>query len=195
MPLSFRSLPVLAASLIAAACGSSDGLIDVGNLCQGSPSADGCQVPAPRDPGNPGDSCTDDADCRQGTICFEGSTCVGSGTLRVTLTFDTDSDFDLHLITPARSEIYYAHKEAEGGTLDVDQCVGSCTAGASHVENIVFPGVAPKGPYEVWVVNYDGRNPGSFRVEIETGSTVQTHTGALPAMVSAFSERFTFTME
>lgn len=195
MSLSFGSSHVIVASIFAAACGSSERLVDLGEVtCEGSSPGDGCEVPGPSAPGDPGDRCQDDRDCRPGTMCFEGSYCVGSGTLRVTLTFETDSDFDLHLVTPAGIEIDYAHPIGEGGTLDVDQCVQACAAGASHVENIVFPRIAPEGGYEAWVVNYDGRNPGSFRLEIETGAEVRTYTGALPPMVGASSERFPFTM-
>ena len=200
MPYTPRLPLALAASVLAVACGPTDRLVELGQsgLCDPATSPDRCGAPqpgAPAGPGDPGDPCKDDRDCRAGAMCFEGSYCVGSGTLRVTLSFETDSDFDLHLLTPNGHELDYANPREEGGELDVDQCVQSCTAGEGHVENIVFAGVAPKGGYEVWVVNYDGRNRGTFRVEIETGLEVRTHTGELPAMVGASSEKFTFTLQ
>jgi len=102
--------------------------------------------------------------CPDGTVCFNG-VCVGQGMLRVSLAFSVDSDFDLHLITPGGSEIYFVNTTADGGYLDVDTCVSPCGDGI-HVENIFFEESPPSGVYEVWVENYDGRNAGSFEIEL-----------------------------
>lgn len=136
-----------------------------------------------------GDPCAEDMHCVPNSVCFN-EFCVGRGTLRVSLAFSVDSDFDLHLQTPSGEEIYYGNETADGGTLDVDQCVNDCGT-SSHVENIVFNGTAPSGTYEVWVENYDGRNGGPFTIEV-AGDVSQTFSGSLPAD-EVESMRFTFT--
>lgn len=142
--------------------------------------------------GEPGDPCENNWDCVPGSICFNASYCVGSGSLRVTLSFETDSDFDLHVLTPGGSEIYYANERADGGFLDVDQCVGLCGT-ETHVENVVFDDTAASGTYQIWVVNYDGRAAGPFSVEVVTDAGVEDFHGTLPAEADAESERFSFT--
>lgn len=145
-------------------------------------------------PGTPGAPCTSDVDCTTpGTICYDGSYCVGSGPLRVTLSFEVDSDFDLHLRTPAENEISFSSRTVDGGNLDVDQCVQSCGY-RSHVENIVFADVAPAGRYEVWVVNYNGRSGGAFRIDVVTHGELVRFQGTLPHRAHAESERFHFTL-
>lgn len=138
----------------------------------------------------PGEACTETEECVPGSVCFN-EFCVGAGALRVSLAFTVDSDFDLHLETPLGSHIYYANKNADGGTLDVDQCVSSCGEG-SHVENIVFDDNAPAGEYEVWVENFDGEAAGSFTIEV-AGAVNRSFSGSLPASFGASSDRFTFT--
>lgn len=138
-----------------------------------------------------GDPCESTPECVPGSICFN-EFCVGEGALRVSLSFTAGSDFDLHLLTPGGSEIYWNNDSAEGGVLDVDQCVaGSCDSGSSHVENIVFSADAPSGTYEVWVENYDGRASGSFNIEVR-GQATDNFSGTLSASAGEESEHFTF---
>jgi len=137
----------------------------------------------------PGDPCDESTECVPGSICFN-KYCVGSGTLRVSLGFTVDSDFDLHVRTPAGSEIYFANESADGGTLDVDQCVSSCEVGP-HAENVVFDGTLLSGMYEVWVVNYSGRSAGDFTIEV-AGDVTEAFSGSLPATSGAESMHFTF---
>jgi hypothetical protein len=136
-----------------------------------------------------GEPCTEEEECVPGSVCFN-EYCVGEGTMRVSLAFTADSDFDLHVLTPSNEEIYFGNPLAGGGELDVDQCVGTCGAGA-HVENIVFS-TAATGTYEVWVVNYDGRSAGTFDIEV-AGVVNQSFSGSLTATADEESEHFTFT--
>jgi len=136
-----------------------------------------------------GEPCTEEEECVPGSVCFN-EFCVGEGTMRVSLAFSADSDFDLHVLTPSGTEIYYGNPVAAGGELDVDQCVGTCGAGA-HVENVVFT-TAASGAYSVWVVNYDGRAAGSFNIEV-AGAVTRTFMGSLTAMADEESEHFAFT--
>lgn len=142
----------------------------------------------------PGERCQRDDDCVNGSICFDG-TCVGAGPLRVTLSFGVDSDFDLHLRTPAGNEIYFGARDADGGLLDVDQCGPATECGeGNHVENIVFRSTANPGEYTVWVVNYNGRSSGAFRIEVETLDGRETFAGTLPAEALLESQHFRFTV-
>lgn len=137
--------------------------------------------------GGPGDIC-EEAGCRAETTCFEG-TCVGTGDLRVSLSWTVISDFDLHVRTPSGVEIFYGNKMDGGGELDVDDCVGdSCRSLGTHVENIVFSDNPESGTYEVWVVNFNGSRQGSFTVQI-SGAVRQTIQGTLPAQAGAQSQR------
>jgi hypothetical protein len=140
-----------------------------------------------------GEACEETEECVPGSVCFN-KYCVGAGNLRVSLAFSVDSDFDLHVLTPGGSEIYYGETEANGGTLDVDQCVLPCGAGA-HVENIVFDDTALSGQYEVWVVNFGGRAAGDFSIEV-AGDVSAAFEGSLPATtpetIFPESTRFTF---
>lgn len=145
-------------------------------------------------PGRPGDPCENNYDCEPGSICYNASYCVGTGSLRVTLSFETDSDFDLHVLTPNGYEIYWADRAEDGGELDVDQCVDSC-GGGTHVENVVFAETASPGEYQVWVVNFDGRGAGDFHLEVAQGTDApRSFTGSLPAESDAVSDHFTFTV-
>lgn len=138
-----------------------------------------------------GEACTATEECIPGHACFNGF-CVGEGSLRISLSFTTDADFDLHVLTPNASEIYYGNRDADGGTLDVDQCVSSCGSEA-HVENVYWTDAAPSGVYEVWVVNYGGRAEGSFTIEV-AGGTSQNYSGSLAAVSGEESTRFTFSL-
>lgn len=136
-----------------------------------------------------GSACAQTAECVPGAVCHSGY-CVGDGVLRVTLTWSSAADFDLHLRTPGGAEIFWDHRSAEGGTLDLDQCVTGCAEGP-HVENIVFRESAPAGRYEVWVEQFSGEAGGLFTIEVQ-GAVRQTFTGTLAAEAGATSQLFSF---
>lgn len=143
----------------------------------------------------PGDPCNGTIDCTPGSICFS-NICVNDGTVRFSLAWNEDTDFDLHVLTPNGEEIYYSAPTGTFGMLDVDDCVmgdGCRLPEYKHVENVFFSEDAERGVYEFWVQNYDGVVAGSFTVvAAENGNVQSTHTGSLPAeMVD--SEHFTFT--
>ena len=138
-----------------------------------------------------GDPCEETMECVPGSVCFN-KYCVGSGTLRVSLGFTVDSDFDLHVLTPSGAEVYFGNRTADGGTLDVDQCVGSCEV-AEHAENIVFDGGALTGAYQVWVENYNGRSAGDFTIQV-AGDVTANFSGTLTATAGEESTHFMFTL-
>jgi hypothetical protein len=151
------------------------------------------EEPAPEEPeppANSGDECSSDDDCGGDTVC-EAGTCVGQGVLRITLTFEMDTDLDLHVITPSGEEVYFGNPSAAGGVLDVDTCVGLCDDEPVHVENVFFNESLDTGFYEVYVVNFDGRQGGSFRIDV-AGAAELSVDGSLSATFGATSESLEF---
>lgn len=180
-------------ALVLGAHGCSDAKDDSPVPCEG----DECEVQTGTGTVAVGEACDETEECVPGSVCFN-EYCVGAGTLRVSLAFSVDADFDLHVLTPGGSEIYFANKEANGGKLDVDQCVVSCGTDP-HVENIVFDETALAGEYTVWVVNYEARAAGDFRIQV-AGDVSATFEGSLPAasndgaLEDPESTHFTFTL-
>lgn len=73
-----------------------------------------------------------------------------SGQLRVSLSWDTPTDVDLHVVEPDGSEIYYGNRSsANGGELDLDSNAG-CSIDGINQEN-VFWELPPNGEYIVRV--------------------------------------------
>ncbi len=85
------------------------------------------------------------------------------GDLVVTLTWDSESDLDLHVVDPLGNEIYYgdpssapfgvAQADADAGsygTLDFDSNAG-CVIDGLRREDVVWPGPPPTGSYQVRV--------------------------------------------
>ena len=87
-----------------------------------------------------------------------------TGDITVSMIWNTMDDLDLHIKTPSGDEIYFANKQAGGGTLDVDmQAPGHIVEDPetnNPVENIYFPTPNP-GEYRIWVKNYQDRTPDS----------------------------------
>jgi len=77
---------------------------------------------------------------------------LGGGDVQVTLTWNTPTDQDLHVIDPNNTRIYFSNPTSPtGGTLDFDDTDGF------GPENIFWPtGQAPAGPYKVQVVYFSG---------------------------------------
>jgi hypothetical protein len=121
-------------------------------------------IEEPPPPAESGSTCTDDDDCGADTTCAYG-TCVGQGEFQITLSFEADTDLDLHVMLPSGEEIYYDNPAGGGAVLDVDVCVATCEAG-THVENVFFPGAVDSGLYSIWVENYDLRQPAAFELDV-----------------------------
>jgi hypothetical protein len=87
---------------------------------------------------------------------------VLEGPLRVTLTWNTDDDLDLHLVEPSTEELYYGHRSSvSGGELDRDDNVDMCGTDPEPggVENIAWTGTPPSGTYHARVVDYNDCDP------------------------------------
>ncbi len=108
-------------------------------------------------------------------------TSVGTGDVQVTLSWDADSDVDLHVVDPAGEEIYYGHPNAaSGGTLDLDSNA-ACALDHVRNENITWPvGRGPRGHYTVRVDYWDncGVAQTNYTVRINDGGTPQIVTGS-----------------
>ena len=81
---------------------------------------------------------------------------VLSGDIQVSVSWDAESDVDLHVIEPGTEEIYYGNPgSAAGGVLDLDSNAG-CTLDHVKNENITYPSVTPpSGTYAVRVDYWD----------------------------------------
>ncbi len=106
---------------------------------------------------------------------------VGTGDVQVTLSWDADSDVDLHVVDPSGEEIFYAHRRsASGGTLDLDSNAG-CDIDHVRNENITWPvGRAPRGRYTVRVDYWDSCAAAqtNYTVRINNGDNPQIVTGS-----------------
>jgi len=104
---------------------------------------------------------------------------VGTGDVQVTLSWDVDSDVDLHVVEPNGEELYYGRpRSGSGGELDLDSNAG-CVIDHVRNENITWPiGRAPRGSYSVRVDYWDscGVPRTNFTVRINSG-TVQIVSG------------------
>ena len=135
--------------------------------------------------------------CTDNQACVDG-VCVGSGQLRITLTWDRRGDLDLHVVPPysptalspclvGGSEIYYARsfRSACGGTLDVDNCAGNPVeqpdSSCNGPENVFWTTTPPTGTYLVcvnpWAI--DPERTLNFTVSVYRGSQLlRTWTGS-----------------
>ena len=108
-------------------------------------------------------------------------TSVGTGDVQVTLSWDADSDVDVHVIDPAGEEIFYGHRRsASGGELDLDSNAG-CEIDRIRNENITWPlGRAPRGQYTVRVDYWDscGVQQTNYTVRIISQGINQIFTGS-----------------
>jgi hypothetical protein len=77
---------------------------------------------------------------------------VGTGEVQVSLSWDTETDVDLHVLDPSGEEIYWLNRTAaSGGELDLDSNPG-CYIDNVNNENITWAsGRAPRGTYKVLV--------------------------------------------
>ena len=165
------------------ACNSSGSLdLDLSAIITGQSGAS-CDTATP-------EAGADAGGCDPGFLCFNAY-CVETGPLRISLTFTTDTDLDLHVKTPAGDEIYYANRTADQGKLDVDQCVSSCGT-SSHVENVFFSSPTPQGQYSFWVVNYTGRAASDFTIDVVADGQSAQFTGNVAGTDGTQSNTFTF---
>lgn len=97
------------------------------------------------------------ADGGYGQTYTEGCTVtdVGTGELQVSLSWDSPTDVDLHVVEPGGEEIFYgADVSSSGGELDLDSNA-ACAMDHVNNENVTYEGVdPPSGEYIVRVDYY-----------------------------------------
>ena len=110
---------------------------------------------------------------------------VGStGPIQVSVSWDTDSDVDLHVVDPDGEEIYYgAPGSSTGGVLDLDSNAG-CSIDGVNNENITWDDDASPvhGEYVVRVDYWDSCDEGTttYIVTVRVdGEETRTFTGTL----------------
>lgn len=135
------------------------------------------------------DECSETQQCGEDEACFEG-VCVGTGSLRFSLSWDADTDLDLHVTTPSGEHLHFAVPFTEYGNLDVDDCVASeCfDQDGTHVENVFFEDRAPRGQYKIWVQNFNGDRVGAYQIDV-VGEVNRTLSGTVPATEGAEGPR------
>jgi hypothetical protein len=93
---------------------------------------------------------------------------VGTGTLQITLGWNTGADMDLYVVDPSGTEISYSNTRSNtGGYLDRD-ARGACTNG-QVVENVFWENAPPAGHYAVRVHYYSAcsaAGPTPFTVSV-----------------------------
>jgi uncharacterized protein YfaP (DUF2135 family) len=105
---------------------------------------------------------------------------VGTGDVQVTLSWDVNSDVDLHVVAPGGEEIYYAERQSStGGELDLDSNA-ACEIDGVRNENIRWPvGRAPRGQYIVRVDYWSacGFTRTNYTVRVFSGGSAEVFTG------------------
>jgi len=99
--------------------------------------------------------------------------CIGSGSLRFTLTWDRNGDMDLHVMPPCGTEIYFGRTVACGGTLDRDDTSGR------GPENVNWPGTFTPGTYYACAEAYSSAVAAAnfTLVAVRGGVTIRTVNG------------------
>jgi len=116
------------------------------------------------------------------------------GELRVSLSWESDTDLDLHVRSPLRETVRFSAKTCpSGGELDVDMNVDRPYSD-TPVENAVWRRHPPAGRYVVSVVNYRSRSgveSEPFELEIKNGAHVTVISG-LSGRTTPFHHTFRF---
>ena len=106
---------------------------------------------------------------------------VGTGDLQISVSWDVDSDVDLHVIDPDGDEVFFADKRVlSGGTLDLDSN-SACVLDHVRNENITWAQAVP-GLYTVLVEYSDscGMAATNYVVTLQRkGQDPETFTGQL----------------
>jgi hypothetical protein len=108
---------------------------------------------------------------------------VGSGAVQVSLSWDTPTDVDLHVVEPGGREIYWGNRTTpNGGMLDLDSNA-ACSIDGVNNENVTWGTVAPSGNYVVRVNFWSdcGGLAANYTVTVRACGEVSTYSGSFPA--------------
>ncbi len=108
---------------------------------------------------------------------------VQSGEVKVSLSWDTATDVDLHVDEPGGEQIYYGHKvSGTGGQLDLDSNAG-CDIDNVNNENVFWPdGQSPNGTFTVQARMYSDCELGGA-----SGTVTMAFCGEDSPLVESFS--------
>jgi hypothetical protein len=105
---------------------------------------------------------------------------VGTGEVQVSVSWNAESDVDLHVVEPGGEEVFYGHtSSATGGTLDLDSNP-ACSIDHKKNENITWAH-APSGSYTVRVDYFAGCSvtQSDYVVTVQRkGHAAETFTGS-----------------
>ncbi len=104
--------------------------------------------------------------CPSGQACANG-VCVGSGMLRVTMTWDRPGDMDLHVVPPCMQAISFRATNRCGGQLDRDDTSGT------GPENVFWAAAPERGTYLVCAVPFRISGPTAVTVTVNQGTMVR----------------------
>ncbi len=128
-------------------------------------SACGKDAPDTTRAGQPGDMCTSTKLCVSGFAC-ESGVCSMTEPRRITLSWDADTDLDLHVQTPNGEHVYFDRAEGSQAWLGTDGCAADSCARAdgtnddTHYEHaflrdIPFPTASDAGDLDAAVDDED----------------------------------------
>lgn len=108
---------------------------------------------------------------------------VGTGDVQVSVSWDVDSDLDLHVVDPFGEEIFWDRTaSSSGGTLDLDSNA-ACSIDSVRNENVTWEtGTAPPGEYAVLIDLWASceATPTNFVVTVVVvGGITSTYTGSI----------------
>jgi hypothetical protein len=107
---------------------------------------------------------------------------VGTGAVQVSVSWDVDSDLDLHVVDPDGEEVYYNNLESSsGGTLDLDSNP-NCELDHTRNENVTWESNPPPGTYTVRLDLYAACDvsPTNYVVTVQVaGQPTRTFTGSI----------------
>jgi membrane-bound inhibitor of C-type lysozyme len=102
--------------------------------------------------------------------CQYGS-CDPAPALTVTITWQEQTDIDLHLIQPDGEEVYYRNRETSAGARFIkDSCIQhNCAPETQRQETVEYEQATLGGEYAVFITNYDGSAPARVSLEAVLG--------------------------
>jgi hypothetical protein len=108
---------------------------------------------------------------------------VGTGDLQISVSWNTPTDVDLHLIEPNGEEISFGNiTSAAGGMLDLDSNP-ACSIDGVNNENITYEGITPPQGEYIVVVDYFSACgvglPTDFLVTVRANGNTETFPGSL----------------
>ncbi|MGU3496677.1 hypothetical protein ACLBXM_21765 [Xanthobacteraceae bacterium A53D] len=103
------------------------------------------------------------------------------GQAQVTLIWDNSDDLDLMVQCPSGEQIFFGHRHACGGELDIDRNDSPANMSRTPVENITFAnGLQEPGKYSVFVKLFRSREhkgPVPYKLRIRKGDEVREYEG------------------